>query len=208
MPGLDAGTLARLRAEAAGHASRFTDPSLIREVQRGALAGVSDSWLTAVIGRPVTGWLHLENHELYLAVAARAADAARLDAAAAGRREEHDAEQRARAERRAAEEQARREEWAALAAALPVPVAVCHNWTARHLDGYEQGGDHIVVLAGLHAGRLHRAARRPLCWTPSRAHELRHVFGNPGDEGRLPDCRACLRTARKITNLEGTPDER
>lgn len=79
-------------------------------------------------------------------------------------------------------------------------MAVCHNWTARHLDGYQQGADHIVVLADLDAGRLHRKAGDPLCWAPSRAHELRHVGANVGDEKRIPDCKACVRRAGKLAN--------
>jgi hypothetical protein len=79
-------------------------------------------------------------------------------------------------------------------------VVVLHNWTARHLDGYEQGADHIVVTETLYVGRLYRQADRTLCWTPSRAHELRHVgpYYAPDDDKRIPNCKACLRTAERI----------
>jgi hypothetical protein len=81
---------------------------------------------------------------------------------------------------------------------------VWHNWTARHLDGYEQGADHIVTMEPLHVGRVTREARRPLCWTPSRAHELRHVQANGEEkEDRVPTCKACLRTAERIATKEG-----
>ena len=60
------------------------------------------------------------------------------------------------------------------------------NWPARHLDGYEHGADRIVVLEDLEVGRLRRAAGTPLCQTPSRAHQQRHVSGSVGDQRRLP----------------------
>lgn len=108
------------------------------------------------------------------------------------------AESARRAEQAATARQARREEWAALRARLPVLVDVWHNWTARHVEGYEQGGNHIVALAGFDFGRLHRGTGQPLCWTPSRAQELRYVEPNAGDENRIPDCKACLRHAANL----------
>jgi branched-subunit amino acid aminotransferase/4-amino-4-deoxychorismate lyase len=194
---LDASTLERLRAEAAAHAGPFLDPALFRDAQR-VLASVDGDWLTRVTGRPVTFWTQLDGPELYLAVRAAAADAGHLAGlkaaqwAAGERRRREDAAAGEAAQRAAADA------WAALQGRLPVPVAVCHNWTARHYDGYVQGADHIVVLADLHAGRLHRAARQVLCETPSRARQLRHVSGNIGDDRRLPDCKACLVLARRL----------
>jgi hypothetical protein len=89
--------------------------------------------------------------------------------------------------------------WPALAERLPVPVTVWHNWTARHYDGYEQGADHIVPLEPVNAGRLQRPAREPLCFTPSRAHALRHVMHNgEGQYERTPNCQACLRLAERL----------
>jgi hypothetical protein len=202
--GLDDDTLTRLRAEAEAHGGPFIDPALLREAST-LLPWVGRDWLEHIIGRHVTTrptWQNLGNAGLYLAVQAAKADAAHLEALATARRAERERAAREAAEAIAANEQAERGEWAALAVKLPVPVEVWHNWTARHLDGYEQGADHIVVLEDLHAGQLHRSAKQPLCWTPSRARELRHVSGNVGDERRLPDCKACLRRAEKLTAQE------
>jgi crotonobetainyl-CoA:carnitine CoA-transferase CaiB-like acyl-CoA transferase len=185
---LDDATLARMREEAKAAAGPFVDPALIREAQN-ILAGIPADWLTRVTG-------------LTLAVRAAQADTGHLRALADQKRAEWDREQRAAAAAGEAAVRAERDEWASLAARLPVPVAVWHNWTARHLDGYEQGADHIVALEDLHVGRLQRAARHPLCWTPSRDHPLRHVTPNVGDENRVPDCKACLRTAERIVATE------
>jgi hypothetical protein len=197
---LDEAALEQLRADAAAAASPFIDPALYRDAET-LMHLADDAWLSRVLQRPgfaVPAWRFLSNADLALAVAAIKTDLIHLRALR---------DERAAAWHRAAEEsrqaieaaaQAGRDEWAALAARLPVPVEVWHNWTARHLDGYEQGADHIVVLADLSAGRFRRAARSPLCWTPSRAHPLRHVTPNVGDERRLPDCKACIRHAERL----------
>lgn len=92
-----------------------------------------------------------------------------------------------------------RQRWMNLARELPVPVTVWHNWTPRHYDGYEQGADHIVLLEPLDVGRIQRAARRPLCETPSRRRQLRNVFANgEAQYERVPDCKACLRLAEGL----------
>jgi len=203
--GLDDDTLARLRTEAEAHGGPFTDPALLREAAT-LLPYVGRDWLEHILGRPITTrptWQNLDNAGLHLAVQAAKADAGHLQAVRDARAEEAIRASRVIADQLTAQAQAERDAWYALRALLPVPVEVWHNWTARHLDGYEQGADHIVVLEDLHAGRLYRPARRPLCWTPSRAHELRNVGGNVGDERRLPDCKACLRHAEKITAQEG-----
>jgi len=196
-------TLASLRAEAARHTSRFTDPALIRDAET-TLAPVDAGWLERVVGRRTRGWRYLSNAELHLAVNAARVDGEYIASAAAVQR---DAWLVADARREGAAALARQtawNEWEALRARLPVPVVVCHNWTARHYDGYEQGADHIVVQAGLNVGRFHREAGRPLCWTPSRAHALRHVSGAPGDAERVPDCKACLRSAHRTAGpVEG-----
>ena len=196
---LDEATLAKMRAEARANASPFVDPALFRAAEA-LMHLASDEWLARVLRRPVAvpAWHFFSNDELDLAVRAIRADRAHLEAA---RKARQDAWLRTAEECRreiAAAAQAERDEWRALQDRLPVPAEVWHNWTARHLDGDEQGADHIVVLEDLHVGRLHRAANLPLCWTPSRAHELRHVSGNVGDERRLPDCKACLRHAERL----------
>lgn len=194
---LDEATLAGMRAEAAADRSPFIDPATFREAQV-VLAGIDPAWLDRVAGHPVRSWGHLTSAELTVAVRAAKADAAYLRAVVDERAARAREESQRRAEADAAVAQAIRAAWEALRERLPVPVAVCHNWTARHLDGYEQGADHIVVLSDLDAGRLHRKANHPLCWTPSRDHELRHVGANAGDETRVPDCKACLRHAGKL----------
>ena len=196
---LDEATLAQWRAAAQAEASQLVDPAMLRDAQQ-LMPLATDEWLSRTLGRPATtrAWMTMSNPELAVAVRALLADRAHLEALRKAQRAERQrtAEQGRRAAEAAA--QAERDEWAALAATLPVPVEVWHNWTARHLDGYEQGADHIVVLEDLHAGRMHRTARSSLCWTPSRAHQLRHVTPNVGDERRLPDCKACLRHAQRL----------
>jgi hypothetical protein len=199
---LDDATLARVRQEATAKASPFVDPAIVREAQT-VLAGVPDEWLARVTGQPGVSWRYLGNADLVLAVRAARADQAHLVALRTARHAERERQQTAADVAARAAQRAERAAWAALAARLPVPVAVQHNWTACHLDGYEQGADHIVVLEDLTVGRLHRKARHPLCWTPSRAHELRHVTPNVDDERRLPDCKACLRTAERVAQQNG-----
>jgi hypothetical protein len=196
---LDDATLARLRAEAADQASPFTDPALYRDAGN-LMHLATGEWLARVMGRPArpSAWRYFSNSELALCVAAMKADRAYLIALAAERAAERQRAAQAETGAWIAAEQAERDKWEALRGQLPVPVAVWHNWTARHLDGYEQGADHIVVLEDLNAGRFRRTARSPLCWTPSRARPLRHVTPNVGDEKRLPDCKACLRHADRL----------
>ena len=198
---LDEQALAVLREQATAASSPFIDPALYRAAE--ALMHLADSeWLTRVLGREVAvPWRRMPNADLALVVAAIRADREHLEALAAFRRAARDAAAAAGRDERERAAQAERDQWTALAAALPVPVAVWHNWTARHLDGYEQGADHIVVLAALDAGWFRRPARRPLCWTPSRDHPLRHVTPNVGDERRLPDCKACLRHAARLAKI-------
>ncbi|MGP3951306.1 hypothetical protein [Streptomyces sp. 7N604] len=160
-------------------------------------------WAAAVLGRPYHGprtvtWP--ERYLLYLAALAEPTPPPPPKATAALVR--YRAEEEAR--RKAAEEQHRRrvQEWEELAAALHdatgVRFEVRHNYTShRHLDGYTQGGDHIYLLDDLDVGRLHRKAHHVLCWVPSRAHDL-EVFEFL-DDGRLPNCKACLRIARRLS---------
>lgn len=87
------------------------------------------------------------------------------------------------------------------ALATRLTAEVRHNYTShRHLGHYQQGADHIYLPEGITAGRLIRPAGRVLCWTPSRARDLRE-FPAPAADGRPPACRACLRTALRLTGL-------
>lgn len=201
---LDDKTLARMRTAAAAEAGPFADPALLREAD--ALLPAADrGWLERVIGHPVPSYRSLTHAELLLAVRAAKADAAHLRALADSRRAEAEHARQHQAETAAAAARAGQEAWRALRSRLPVPVTVQHNWTARHLDGYEQGGNHIVVREDLNVGRFRRTAGVALCWTPSRARELRHVSGNAGDENRLPDCKSCLRHAENVAAARGQP---
>lgn len=200
---LDDATLTRLRADAAAKASPFIDPALYRDAET-LMHLVNDEWLSRVLARPgfaVPAWRFLNNADLALTVTAIKADLIHLRASRDERAAEYQRAVRATAKAAAAARQAEWDEWVAMRERLPVPVVVEHNWTARHLDGYEQGADHIVVMADLHAGRLHRTARSPLCWTPSRNHQLRHVgHAFSDDERRVPDCKACLRHAERLAS--------
>lgn len=185
--------LAQLRAQARREAGPFVDPRRLPQLHR-ALVGAQQEWVSAVLGRPVRDWRRVSWTELVLLGLARDVEPAppvapRVLAAQDARAEE----QRAHAMRA----QDRIDSWRDLRSRLPVTVEVAHNYTShRHVEGYSQGTDHVIVLEDLHIGRLHRAAGRPLCWTPSRADYL-EVFDDPGDH-RLPGCKACLRTAERI----------
>lgn len=194
---LDETAVAAMRADAAANVSPFTDPSVLRKAE-GVLAGIDAGWLERVIGHRVASWRHLNNAELLLAIRAAEADAEHLGALADSQRAALTRERQAAVAAARAKAQAAADRWQRLREQLPVAVTVQHNWTARHLDGYEQGANHIVILADLEAGRFRRAAGMSLCQTPSRARQLRHVSGGFGDERRLPDCKACLRYAEKL----------
>lgn len=197
---LDEAALDGLRARAARYAGPFTDPAMLRRA-RVILPGTDPGWLEQLTGHPVRSWTRLTSEEIALAVLAAEAAAGRPGSLRAGSAAASRAAGRDREAREAAAHQAARDArdaWEALRARLPVPAQVRHNWTARHLDGYEQGADHIVVLADLTAGRLCRKTGQPLCWTPSRGRELSHVSVNTGDEERLPSCKACLRHAENL----------
>lgn len=200
---LDEPTIAAMRAQAVadGGGNPFIDPALIREAES-VMPRTNPAWLERVIGHPVPSWRHLSYPELLLAVRAAKADAAHLQAVADAQRTEWQHANWEASEASRAADKAIRDAWTELRGQLPVPVEVWHNWTARHLDGYEQGADHIVVRQPVTVGRFHRDADRPLCWTPSRDHELRHIFGNTGDEKRIPDCKACLRRARQLAGKD------
>ena len=199
---LDEAVLAAMRADAEAKASPFIDPALLRKAEV-VLTGIDAGWLERVVGHPVPSWRHLNHAEMLLAVRATETDAEHLGALAEVERTKLAQQRQTAAASAQAKARAAAAQWQRLREQIPVPVAVQHNWTARHLDGYEQGADHIVVLEDLAVGRLRRAAGTPLCQTPSRAHQQRHVSGSVSDERRLPDCKACLHFAKK---LAASPD--
>ncbi|WP_432051779.1 hypothetical protein [Streptomyces xiamenensis] len=190
--------IAELHDRARHEAGRFVDPHLSQRIRVH-----NGEWASAILGHPFPGQHRVTWPELYLLHIAAEAEPSPppppLATAAAAR---HRAE---RETARAAVERAYRqqvEEWEQLAAGLAhlgVRAEVRHNYTShRHLGHYAQGGDHIYLLDDLHVGRLRRPARNVLCYTPSRARDLRE-FPEPARDGRPPTCRACLTTARRIT---------
>ena len=201
---LDEAALAAMRADTEATAGPFADPALLRTAEL-ALAGIDAAWLERVIGHQAGSWRSLGHAEMLLAVRAAETDAEHLAALAASNHRKQAQKRRVTGAAAQGQADAAAAHWQRLRGPLPVPVTVQHNWTARHLDGYEQGADHIVVLEDLHAGRLRRAAGTPLCQAPSRARQLRHVFAGTGDERRLPSCAACLRHAEELHALPGKP---
>ena len=195
---LEGDALAAIWRECEPHRSPFVDPVLMRAAQQVHWHVIPDKWMSRAVGHEVTSWADLSPIELAVMLRALQADRAYLNSVAEAARAERVRimeEQRLAARAKA---QADREQWAVLRDRLPVPVTVGHNWTARHLDPYVQGADHIVVQADLTAGRFHRNARDPLCFTPSRSHELRHVDVTDDGVDRMPTCKACLRHAERL----------
>ncbi|EMF20382.1 hypothetical protein H114_32604 [Streptomyces gancidicus BKS 13-15] len=190
----------RLRARAAREAGPHVDARvLVSPVHNG-------EWCSEILGRPFPGERYVTWPERYLLHIATAAEPCPpppplATAAAARIRAEREAEQQRRADEHARQVAA----WERLRDALPVPAEVRHNYTShRHLGHYSQGGDHVYLPDGLVAGRLKRPAGRVLCWTPSRDRDLRE-FPEPATDGRVPSCRACLRTAVRLTGVDAGP---
>ncbi|MFD7509526.1 hypothetical protein ACFV5N_09310 [Streptomyces sp. NPDC059853] len=195
--GLSPGQVAELRERARHEAGPFVDPHLAQRIRVH-----NAEWASAILGHPFPGQHRITWPELYLLHIAAEAEPSPPPPPATAAAARHRAEQETA---RAAVEQAYRqqvEEWEQLAAGLGrlgVRAEVRHNYTShRHLGHYTQGGDHIYLLDDLHIGRLRRLAGRVLCFTRSRARNLRE-FPEPARDGRPPTCRACLTTARRIT---------
>jgi hypothetical protein len=195
--GLTPAEIDRLRARAEREAGSLVDPHvLVSPVHNG-------EWCSEILGRPFPGERYVTWPERYLLHIATQAEPCPppppvATAAAARARAELDA-----AQQRRVDEHARQAEvWERLRKALPVAAEVRHNYTShRHLGHYSQGGDHIYLPDGIAVGRLRRPAHRVLCWTPSKARDLRE-FPEPATDGRVPSCRACLRTAGRLTGVD------
>ena len=200
---LDPDLLAALRERAHAEAWGFVDPARFRAFQE-QYPTWPPAWRDAIVGRATFGPRELTWPESVLLLLAADLDQVGLDRARAALKADNEAAiERAQEPARAAYA-AQRAAWVALRARLPVNVEVWHNWTARHLDGYVQGADHIVTRQTFRVGRIVRLGDQPLCWTPSRAHELRHVQANGEEkEDRVPTCKACWRTAERIATEEG-----
>ncbi|MGW4528877.1 hypothetical protein [Amycolatopsis sp. NPDC004378] len=196
--------LATLREQAARTSSSFVDPAQLTRVER-FVAGRHD-WASAILGKPFI-LRAMTNRELVLLDLAAAAEPAPPEPPRPPAPWEP-GYQPTNADRAAtARGEAAARAWAQLAKALPVPVSVAYNYSGpHHYEFHVSGAEHIIVREQLHAGRLHRDADRSLCWTPSRARHL--LFANlddPADRVRVPSCKACLRTAYRITGLD--PDD-
>ncbi len=184
-----------LREKSARTSSPFIDPVQLARVQQ--FVSGRHGWASAILGKPfaLRAMTHRDLVLLDLAARAEPSEQPRTPTVELGE------PARPRGRRPAAAKA-----WQQLATALPVTVSVAYNYSGpRHLETYLSGAEHIIVRAPLHAGRLHRDAGRSLCWTPARArHLLFPHLDDPADRGRIPTCKACLRTAYRLTGL--TPD--
>lgn len=202
--------LAAARVDAYSRRHAFVDPTRLEPVQA-ALTKLPADWITHVLGHPAPGIRSLSWGQMVVLTEAAALDHLHLTHRAEQNRQEHarhHADMRATAQDR---EAGLRRQWAELRNRLPVDVFVGLNWSFGYENGSNRGRSHIVVQEDLRSGRLHRAEYTALCETPSRArpgarglHPLRwldrtpqHAVG-PSDHNRLPDCRACLETARRV----------
>lgn len=191
---LTAEEITELRQRARREAGPFVDPYLVHRI-----VIHNPEWASEILGRPFLGADRLPWSDLYLMhLASRAEPGPPPPPRETARRLVRKEEMRQAEEQRLRAREGEVREWEALAAALPVQVEVRHNYTShRHLESYTQGGDHIYLLEELRIGRLHRRANHVLCWTPSRAKDLRE-FPEPATDGRVPSCKACLKTARSM----------
>lgn len=168
-----------------------------------AIARRGADWAQAVLGfaygrRNVTRW-----HQELLLLADQHDVTPPLPEHIVAVREE---QERVRQEKEAASARwyaARDAEWAALAKAFPVKVEVVHNYqSARHCEnGYVQGADHILVQEPLQHGRLARLTGQGLCETNSRRKGLYFPYREGDSASRIPTCKACIKSACKITGL-------
>ncbi|MCF3960294.1 hypothetical protein [Streptomyces fuscigenes] len=192
--GLTPTALDQLRTRARREVGPFVDPRV-----QAAFRVHSAEWATEILGCPYVGPRALTWPDLYLLhLAVQAEPSPPPPPCATAARAARELEERA-ALRAGAEDAARQEaEWRELVDALRragVRVEVRHNYTsARHLEFYTQGADHVVLLDPLRVGRLRRDAGTALCHTPSNAPNLAYLEATR--DGRLPSCRTCLARLR------------
>ncbi|MGW1989616.1 hypothetical protein [Embleya sp. NPDC001921] len=187
-----------LRERARREAGPFTNPRVL------ATPIHNGEWAGEILGHPYAGPHTITWPERYLLhIATKAEPTPPPPPQTSATLEQYralEAERRTAAE---TEHRRRAQEWEALESALRdvhgVRVVVRHNYTShRHGDGFTQGADHVYLLDDLTAGRLRRTARQVLCWTPSRARDLRVIADT--DEDGWPTCRTCLRIARRLAD--------
>ncbi|UKD50777.1 hypothetical protein L3Q65_00335 (plasmid) [Amycolatopsis sp. FU40] len=195
---LTADQIAEMRERAGRTTSSFIDPAQLGRVER--FVSGRHRWASAILGKPfrLRAMTHRELTLLDLAAHAEPAPPEpvhRVPEEPGAASVEPD---RAAAVRAGAAAY----EWARLAAALPVRASVAYNYSGpHHYEFHVSGADHIIVREPLHLGRLHRAAGRSLCWTPSRAKHLLFDLDDPTNHDRVPTCKPCLRTAYRIASL-------
>lgn len=191
--------LTDLRAEAAKQSRSPVDPRQLQRVTE--FASSHREWASSILGRPFNGIRSLRGLELAL-----------LDLAAEAE-PEPPAPVRLPAQPSPAEiaaaESARSADaaWGDLVERFPVRVGVAYNFSGPlHVETYASGADHIILLADVRAGRLHRAEGRSLCHTPSRS---RHLLFDPTQihppADRTPTCKECIRTAYRIVGRDADP---
>lgn len=179
-----------LRETARSTDTAFINPHDLRVAQ--SFCRSRSSWSSLILGRPYPGIQALRCGEVHLLAMAAAAEP---DAP-------HDHQPPALPE--PAHRPAVSADWLALARALPVPVAVLYNYSGpNHYAVHQSGAVHIVVLADLTVGRLHRPARHALCQTPSRSHFIFDLGSDAPAERDRPEhraatCRECLRVAQRV----------
>lgn len=193
-----------LRARAHSE-SGLVDPRLLRTYSQ-RVDAAPRRWAHAILGRPYRG-TRVDSWTAFLTLA-HALDVEPeppVDPIRTALVEQHHQQQE---QQRVAEQQQHERAvaaWAALRVKLPVPVRVLYNYSGGlHLESYSSGADHIVLDADLHAGRIARAVNTALCSTPSalRRQVFAHETRFPDDDVRLPTCRACLRTAARVTGVD------
>ncbi len=200
---LSTGDIDFLRQQADHQAGPFPDPSRVASVCRWWKFELRE-WATSIVGHPVNHPRTLSWRDVYLLELAHSAEPTPPPAPGiTATRDAYRAADAAAAAERVASRAAKQLAWAELYTALPVLVVVAHNFTShRHVGHFEQGADHIITLEPIARGRLHRAARDPLCWRPSRADALAH-FPELNDPGRLlPTCRECIGKAYRLADRQ------
>jgi hypothetical protein len=198
----DPAVLAAVTAAAHAEAGPFVNPALLPAATRIANSTPLD-WQSAVLGRPVApgGIRAVSWAEAVVLLRAANVDADHLSGREAQQRAQAVARERERQAAWATQAEVAQLAWEQLRAALPVEVRVRHNWSIGHYDGHATGKDHVVVVAELRAGRLHRAAWMTLCQTPRRDQDLRALDRDPAStyaEERVPNCQGCLKVARRL----------
>lgn len=193
--------ITELREQARREAGPFVDPCLVPRIK-----AHNPEWASEILGHEFLGEERLSWSKLYLIhLACQAEPDPPPPPRATARRGEIEAERQyllAEEQRRYARQLDRWQRAVRKLADRGVRAEVRHNYTStRHEEWYVQGKDHVYLLDDLEVGRLTRGRGRVLCWTPSRARDLRE-FPEPAGDSRLPTCKACLKTLVRVTGID------